>query len=220
MKKEGNAGSARAADSTASKWGCVEIGSKLQKQDSVILLWPESLLMLVACVSIEGHEDVHGLCCSLNSCWCLWAMLQLGAIPILVVWGCGNVQAGGVTKGNVWVHGAIVAEVYVDVHGPCHHRRPSRCPCSMLQPEAMLMSAGHATAGCHFDVSGLHCHLPCWCLWSGLPPRALSAAMVLLRQGAVFGVCVLTRKHVEAHDLYSHGSLFGSDVNDCRYTLK
>lgn len=48
---------------------------------------------------------------------------------------------------------------WVDVQGLCYHLMVCRCPRPVPWPESMLMFMGHAAAGDHTDVSGLHCHL-------------------------------------------------------------
>ena len=55
------------------------------------------------------------------------------------------------------------------------------------------MSAGYAAAGCHLDVSSLDCHCH--------EEETVPSAMVLLLQGSVFRVCVVTRNHVENYVL-------------------
>jgi hypothetical protein len=53
--------------------------------------------------------------------------------------------------------------------GQCYHQRLHSCLWSVLQPELMLMSVGHAAKG-GTDLRGLHYPLrPCWypcCLWA------------------------------------------------------
>lgn len=46
---------------------------------SVVLLQLGSMLISVAQVTTEGHEDIHSLCYILNPCWCSWAVLLLGS---------------------------------------------------------------------------------------------------------------------------------------------
>lgn len=76
-----------------------------------------------------------------------------------------------------------------------------KCSWSVLLPEPMSMSMGHVATENPTDLSDLHCYLrPYLCLWSGQALKALSGSVVLLKQGAMFAVCTLTRNHVEAHD--------------------
>lgn len=69
--------------------------------------------------------------------------------------------------------------VCIDVCGPCCHQRSHRCPGSELQPVAMRVSQGHATAGGHTillasaatpgyrDIwTRAACRGPCLSLWS------------------------------------------------------
>lgn len=76
-----------------------------------------------------------------------------------------------------------------------------KCSWSVLLPESMSMSMGHVATENHTDLSDLHCYLrPCLCLWSGLPLKALSGSVVLLKHGVMSEICAATRNHVEAHD--------------------
>ncbi|KAL6033077.1 hypothetical protein STEG23_034443, partial [Scotinomys teguina] len=72
------------------------------------------------------------------------------------------------------------------------------------EPEAVLMSVVHTASRGHIDVDDLCCHLrPRRCLWSELPLRALPESVFLLQPGTMFVDYVVTRNHVEAHDLSS-----------------
>lgn len=66
---------------------------------SVILLQLGAVLMSMACVTIKGHADVHGLYCHLKPYGCPLARLPLGAL---------------------WVSMAYAATGdYAEVHGTC-----------------------------------------------------------------------------------------------------
>lgn len=103
----------------------------------------------------------------------LWGVLLLGAIfrvAYAATWGHGDVWVHAATEGHVWAHGPTVAVVCANVHGPC------------------WMSVVSAT-----DSSRV-------CRWvSTLPPwgrvgvHGVGWSVVLLRPGAVFVVCAVTR---------------------------
>jgi hypothetical protein len=60
--------------------------------------------------------DVHGLCCSLKTCWCPWTMLLLGAILMWVAWAASKVL--------VWVYGPTTARGHD--HSPWYRQKPHR----------------------------------------------------------------------------------------------
>lgn len=72
--------------------------------------------------------------------------------------------------------------------GPCYAGGPSRCPGSVLWPEAILMSAGR---GCGW-VTILIC-----VAW---PATLLCGLLISVSalSGSVFVVCAVTRNHVQA----------------------
>lgn len=53
--------------------------------DCMVFIQPRSMLMFTAFVDSEGLINVCGQCCSLNQCWWLWAVLQLGALLMWMV---------------------------------------------------------------------------------------------------------------------------------------
>lgn len=65
----------------------VTSGSGLQLRavsGSVALLQPQSVLMLVTPVAVEGHVDSRGLGLYLGSCWCPEPTLPLGPSELMV----------------------------------------------------------------------------------------------------------------------------------------
>lgn len=93
----------------------------------------------------------------------------------------------------------LQTEVCVDVHRLFSHRRPFGSLHSMLQPEAILLFPGCATARGLVEVSGLCCLMKlCSCPRSGLLLMALSGSK------AMFMICAVFRKSVEVHDPCIH----------------
>lgn len=74
-------------------------------------------------VIIRGHVDVHGLCCHLKPCRCLWAVLPLGAMLVTVANDAvrGHADVCGLCFYRAMkvymVHAAVKA--YIDVCGQC-----------------------------------------------------------------------------------------------------
>lgn len=67
---------------------------------------------------------------------------------------------------------------------------------SVVCSAAMLMSMGRAVVKGHTDLSGLEPSLVSMVL-----AASVSGPVVLLQPGAMFMVCAVARKHVEAHNL-------------------
>lgn len=75
----------------------------------------------------------------------------------------------------------------------CYHQRSSRYPWSVLPPEALLMSVGHAAAGDYTGIHGLNCcRGPCGFPWSVMSQRAILMSMGIAAAG----------DHVEAHSQF------------------
>lgn len=74
----------------------------------------------------EERVDMADLCYRLGPC---------------DIWACAA------TKGQVWVHGPNVAGVCDNVCNLGYPQKLFRCPGSGPQPEAMLVSMGHAATG-------------------------------------------------------------------------
>lgn len=65
---------------------------------------------------------------------------------------------------HAWVYGLTPAGNCVDICGLCYYWGPFRYLWSLLSPDTMLMSVGHAAVGNNVEVGDLHCHLrSCWC---------------------------------------------------------
>lgn len=59
-------------------WDHVDICFQIyqQRTHGCLCLW-EAMLRSIFCVTTGGHVEVHGLCCHLEPCWCLWSMLAV-----------------------------------------------------------------------------------------------------------------------------------------------
>lgn len=97
---------------------------------------PEVMLMAEGHCSCWKHTNLSSLCYHLRLCW------PLG-------------QAA--TEGQVWIHGPIVARLYVDALSPCFYQRSCGYqgygPCWFPEPNC------HCE---HTALSGLHCQPGTW----------------------------------------------------------
>ena len=118
---------------------------------SLVLLHPGTVLISMALVTTEVHADVLGL-----DGTTLMSVFQ------------------DVYEGHTRIHGSATAGHQVDVYGLCNHKRPCRCPMSMLSPEAGLKSVSWTAIGVHGVIYGPYCHRRSRCgLWHLLMPEAV-----------------------------------------------
>lgn len=135
-------------------------------------------------VTINGHMDIHGLCCHLKPCWCpcatkghvdahglccqqvsywgLWSCISQGAKLMSVVQVTTESHADICSLGCclnpcscLWA--GLLLET-IGIHGLYYHQRPCRGPWYVLTPEARWVFIVHAVPGYPVEV-----HDPCSC---------------------------------------------------------
>lgn len=132
------------------------------------------------------------------------------------------------TKCHIWVHIPTAAMLSVDVPAPYGHWQPGRCPWSVLQPEAMLMSKGESC--CHqrpyrCEWLALTPEAMLISVWSGLSLRTLSRSVILLWSGPCLW-SVMSPESMRKPTISAPangkglGSYFGKDVDNWRCTFE